>query len=200
MSFQVRNLIKAEEIDRAEELLYKVYIQNLNWKFDPKNPSGIKVVTKNNVPYLTDNFRSHGYWMGVFNEEKLVACARLLGEKNGKLEMEHYRSLPEFLQGQHNNVELNRVTVDQAYMNTSAFLALIQAVVQYLQNTQYKHMIASVNFPEPGGLCLKLGMSRLNSFFKYSDQDAYEVDVVYLKLEDKEQLIKIDNLIELLYS
>ncbi len=143
MSFQIRNLIKAEEIDRAEELLYQVYIKRLNWKFDPKNPSGIKVVTKNNVLYLTDNFRTHCYWIGVFNEEKLVACARLVGAENGKLEMENYHSLPEFLQGQHNNVELNRVTVDEAYMNTSAFLALIQAVVQYLQNTQYKHMIAA---------------------------------------------------------
>ena len=50
----VKRLDTQALIEDACSLLYKEYIENGSWVFSSENPSGLKVVTKNNTKLLID--------------------------------------------------------------------------------------------------------------------------------------------------
>ncbi|XP_031572648.1 uncharacterized protein LOC116306700 [Actinia tenebrosa] len=90
-----RVLRNSREIDSARKLLYKVYVEELSWKFMPNNPSGIHVQQlASGEKMLCDHFDDEAVWIGTFKGQELAGVSRILTRENkfGKLDVELYES------------------------------------------------------------------------------------------------------------
>lgn len=83
-------------IEDACALLYKEYIETGSWVFSDKNPSELKVITKNNRGLLVDRITPHAIWFGAFDADKIVGCIRIFkATRDIPLEIETYPTAQE---------------------------------------------------------------------------------------------------------
>lgn len=137
----VKILTSKSDVDLACELLYKVYIEELNWGFEADNPSRIRIDVKNNKKLLIDRFTNQATWFGAFVDKTLVGCVRLCGrDENNKLEVEAYPNssvIVGYFAGS-NSLEVSRFAIKQSYQQ-KLFLTkyIFLNIFRYCQKNNY---------------------------------------------------------------
>ena len=184
-----RALETQEEIDEARILLHEVYMDEMKWTPDPKNPSKLRTEFLKNQSLLVDAFDSISFWIGIFDGNKLIATHRHSPKLDGKIELEHYREMPEFLlTGK--SIEMNRLAIHRDYRkNSPAFLMIVAADYEFLGGKLYDFAFSTAEFPNPGEMYCKVGMKRADiNPFKYSDADPNEVSLIYFDFRNREEM------------
>lgn len=167
--FQFRRLVK-NEICCSQQLLYRVYHQELKWK-PPKNPSGI--VFENNK--LCDQFDFKSSWIGAFLGKYLIGCLRFY---NGPFfEAELYYDLDEIFNilPRQQTVEITRLAVHQNYRG----LGIMKYLFKYTKYIcQDKSIFGTSSSKSVAKSLIGSGFVDSNISFKYLDLEP-EVSVYY---------------------
>ncbi len=192
---QLRN---HKEIRLAEKILYDVYIVEQAWDLHANNQSGLKIVEQNGHHYLTDDYREHAVWVGVFDQQALVGCGRIVQrDKNKLLEIERYQinsTLQQKIKFSNypNLVELNRSAIQKNYRGQSNWLQLLSYAFQYCYDHQLS-AIATTSISKVKKLHHAIKFNRLeNEDFYYSSLDKYPAEV-YLADFDSGDILTIRN-------
>lgn len=190
ITYVSKPLKNIDEIKMAQQLIYKVYIEEMGWQPDTNNPSRIEFVDWYEQYLLVDAFDCIASWFGTFNHEKLVACWRFCRPRNQQFELELYHPIPDFLKVA-KTLEVNRLAIDSAYRNKSRVIfELVRASYQNLYQ-DYDYSFAAVAFPYPGNLYLKLGAKKADfPSFKYSSADQSAVSLIYFNFKDTRSTLK----------
>lgn len=194
-----KRLHAQEDIARMQNLLFDVYIQELGWKFDEKNPSGLRVARDpDRDAALVDNFDSFATFFGVYDRDLLIGGARLIPCINGKLEFEHYHSRPELLRNPGLKLmEINRLVIKPSHQASVAPVLLFKSVAEYLAAHPVDYLVAAVGEPEPAGLCIRLGFEPTErQSFRYSKNDPMPVRLHHLNCSKTAVMEKIITLCE----
>ena len=134
-----KRLDSPELIEDACSLLYKEYIENGSWVFSSENPSGLKVITKNNTKLLIDRITQHAIWFGAFDNDRMVGCIRLFkATENIPFEIETYPTAKKIVTqyialNKPNMYEASRACVDFAYKGENILTLLYLAISEYCQ-------------------------------------------------------------------
>ena len=134
-----KRLDSPELIEEACSLLYKEYIENGSWVFSSGNPSGLKVVTKNNTKLLVDRITQHAIWFGAFDNNRMVGCIRLFkATESVPFEIETYptakKIVTQYIEINKPNIyEGSRACVDFAYKGENILTLLYLAISEYCQ-------------------------------------------------------------------
>lgn len=181
-------------VDDACHLLYKTCMDVTHpWKFEPDNPSRLHVVSRNDRTMLTDLFTESANWLGVFHNDKMVACARLISQENsptGKMESEMYLGARIIDIPRANCIEMNRVTVTRDYQGGVIHKLMILAVWEHCVLLQ-KDWLGCTSH-----LCLRRLFQQIEfkpllaRAFKYAETDPEPVDVYYGSPRELKQLCK----------
>lgn len=196
----IKILTSNDQIEEACALLYVVYIERMNWHFSPDNPSKLKIEIRNNRKLLVDRFTDKAVWFGAFQDDKLIACIRVLGpDENNKLELEGYESSqivqPYIVSPREKCIELGKFAVLNGYVSSGTIKSLFLDVFKYCDERKYSVISCTRNsffrsFFRRIGLPLKMGQA-----FKYEPQDHAPVDF-YLADHAKMEVAKIINSLE----
>lgn len=197
-----RILSSDHEILAAKKLIYKVYNQQLNWQPEDQNPSGFKIIHDKEGNYFEDNFSQNSVYGAIFDNEKMLAVARIFFPIDNNLEFQLYKSIPLNYRSK-NDVEINRVAIDvlDDKKRVQVLSFLIFSFFDYCQNLNIDNIFTTLSFPEPGNLALKLGFEMItNGNFKYSEKDLRSVEILYFDLKDEVKLLKFRNICESVFS
>lgn len=158
----VKLLKTPELISDALALLYEVYIEELQWKFAPDNPSKLRVETQNGRKILTDRFTDNALWFGAFDDKELIGCMRLTSpDSNNKFELEGYSSskvVHKHLPKPENGVELSKIAIQGKYAGQGVVKRMWLVVFKHCQANQLsvicnthngylKNMFKRIGFP-----------------------------------------------------
>lgn len=185
-------ILKEErEIIEAKKLAYEVLVEELKWEIKPDNPSGLYVKELPEGKVLWDNYDTVATWLGVFEENTLVACQRICRRLNGKFELECYHELLYFIREDELAMEVTRFAIRKGYRRSGAILMLFRLLYQImLKNGGY--FFGTAFFTNPGKLYVnKFGMTRNEIPFRYYQDDPQEVYLYYLNGYDRPRLIEI---------
>ena len=184
-------------IDDACALLYETYIEQANWKFSPDNPSGIRIDIKNGKHLLVDNFTHQSRWFGVFDDDKLIGCARLTGlDANGRYEVEGYeasRVVHDFIPRSH-CMEMGKVAVAKDYKGKRIINLIYLAAFEYCQrnkfsvfgclsNTYIKSLFHRIKFNP-----------KIEQAFRYEETDPTPVSLYLIDFKKSEFDAIVENL------
>lgn len=127
-------------IEDACALLYDSYIEQGKWVFSKDNPSEIRIEIKNGRKLLVDKFVETARWFGVFDNGRLIGCARLCGmDRNNKYEVEGYpasQPIHEFLP-RVNCMEMGKVAVSKDYKGKRIINLIYLAAFEYCQRNKF---------------------------------------------------------------
>ena len=194
----VKRLDTQALIEDACSLLYKEYIENGSWVFSSENPSGLKVVTKNNTKLLIDRITQHAIWFGAFDADKIVGCIRIFkATKDIPLEIETYPTAKEIVKqyievNKPNIYEGSRACVDSEYKGKNILAMLYLAISEYCQeekasvfgsasNGYVKSVLRRIEWP-----CKK------EEAFKFEESESVAVNFYLASYKDAE----IENMIK----
>lgn len=195
----IRKLDTPELVEDAAALLYKVYYEEVVWKFAPDNPSQLRIETRNNRSVLVDRFTDKAIWFGAFDDSQLVACGRLTFiDENNKLELESYpnssiiqRYLPE---DKSHCAELTRAAVLKSHRGRGIVRHLFLSIFQYCEDHQYSVM-ATPNHGYIVKLLKEIGWPlKMEIAFKYEEHDPSPVNfnfANYTKSEVKNVILNL---------
>lgn len=196
----IKKLDTPELIEDACALLYKVHIEQANWKFSPDNPSRLRVETRNNRNLLVDKFTNSAIWFGALEDSQLIGCIRLtFADDNNKLEIEGYKNsniIQHYLPTNKNHcIEITRCAVLPT-KNRRDFRAhdLLLSIFEYCENSQYSictttsneyliAMLKKIHFP-----------LKAERAFKYEEQDSAPVNFYFADYRKSEIKNVISNL------
>ncbi|MFN8770463.1 MAG: PAS domain-containing protein [Neisseriaceae bacterium] len=199
---KVKILNTPDLIEDACALLYDTYIRHIQWKFEPDNPSALRVEAHNGRNLLIDRFTDKALWFGAFDGKNLVGCGRLtnLDERN-KFEIEGYPSSNVIIGSLHkeNGLELGKITAMGSYEKKKVLHHLFLFAFEYCfdnkcsifgatHNPYVKSIFTQVQFP-----------LKRERAFKYEPQDPQEVNFYYASYKNKEVIEVIKNLRHILY-
>ncbi|MBP9741877.1 MAG: GNAT family N-acetyltransferase [Burkholderiales bacterium] len=160
--FTVKLLHTPELIADASALLYQVYIEELQWKFAPDNPSELRIETGNGRKFLVDRFTEKAVWFGAFENKKLIGCMRLTKpDSNNKFELEGYQSskiVHKYLPKPEVGVELSKIAVQGKYAGQGVIKRMWLVLFKYCEahklsvictthNGYLKNMFKRMGFP-----------------------------------------------------
>lgn len=192
-------LLSDDLIEEASALLYRVYIEEKLWKFEVDNPSRIRIEEKSGKKLLIDRFTDIAIWFGVFDEAKLVGCARLCGlDENDLLEIEGYPSsftIQGFLPKDKSSCfELNKVAVDSDYLGRGVVNKLLLGAFEYCETNQFS-VIACTHNTHLKSLLKKIYWPiKLEHAFRYEENDPMAVNFYfadYHRSEVKQMILAI---------
>lgn len=160
----VKILNNKKLIEDACILLHEVYIEHGQWKFDPANPSNLRVEKKRGRNLLVNDFIYKATWFGAFdNNDILLGCICVNGmDENDKFEIERYQNSEvvwSYLTKQRKScVELMKLAVKPDYARKGVIDKLLLAVFQYCeknklsvftctQNSYLKSFYEKMEFP-----------------------------------------------------
>lgn len=197
LSITVCILENDDLIEDALALLYESYIKHSNWKFNPNNPSGIRVEQKNGRWLLVDRFTQLATWLGAFDGDKLIGCARLCGmDEDGKFEIERYPNslvIQSYLEQSRKNCrEMGKVAVSPDYKMASVLKQLYLAAFEYCQKNRYS-VYGGVGSPYIKTLLRRGGLyPKIEDAFKYEDTDDKPVSFYFIdyKLKEYDNVIR----------
>lgn len=189
MPYQTKVITSPTEITQALELVYEVYCKEMNWKFDQTNASNLKKLGNDSKGVLLDDYTNSSVLIGVYDNETLCGCLRLIPKVNGKFEIECYQKIKSHLSIERNR-ELNRIAIRKDYRDTNVFIHLLLGALEYAYSSNIDCVITTAHFPEPGNFCLKMGMTVESEPFKYSENDPYDVHLFAMDLRDKSEVSK----------
>ncbi len=187
----IKPLETRELIEEACALLYKTHIEESNWKFEPDNPSKIRVEIRHNKKILVDRFTDKAVWFGAFEEEKMVGCVRLLFvDENNQFEMERYKEsevIQQYLpKDKKHCVEINRAAVTSTHSGLGIMKQLFYIAFQYCKENQYSVFGASRH-----GYIIALFKKirfplKIEYAFKYERKDPLAVNFYFADYEKSE--------------
>jgi len=178
--------LEGSEILAAKKLLYKVYIEECQWEFPKDNLSGIRVEQHKGQAYLEDDFSEVSEWLGLYFNNQLIACVRLLDRLNDKFEVEHYQAIPNYLKKETLTVECNRLAVPSLYQGTGVGITLSAFIVKHLLKRKTKSLLATAPIPGLGNYYMRvLGLKPVDMpAFKYNDDEKEFVHLLHLNIAD----------------
>lgn len=177
-------LDQPQEILEAKSLIYKVYIEEGKWNIPKSNLSGIRVAYHNNQPYLEDNFSEVSSWLGLYMNNQLIICIRVMDRLNGKFEVEHYQSIPKHLKQETLMVESNRLAVHSFYRGT-IMNSIFTAFLHEYWISRNTSVLVTAPVPGVGNYYMKIaGFKKIDvPSFKYNQSEKETVSLLYLDLE-----------------
>lgn len=178
----IQRLIRPNQIENAGILLHEIYIEQMNWKFNPDNPSKIHIRTNDNKKILTDRFTNKAIWFGAFDKNILVGCIRLCGiDENGQLEVESYPSSKPI----HDDIpdktkktvfEITKLATKRSYAGKGIVKKLFLACFKHCQEN-HASVIACTHNGYLKSLFKKIEFPLIKEqIFKYEEQDSYPVN------------------------
>ena len=194
--YSVRILRSLEEKLLAKRLLYKVYVEELDWIIPEDNPSNLKIEESRFGNILVDDYDLISTQFGGFYGEKLIAVHRIISPLNGRLEVENYTQLPLFLQ-ENCYHELNRLAIDIIFRKSPIFVLMLATAIKYMMECGCKYLIGTATFPEHGNLFCKIGGTKIDfPEFKYHVTDPKPVSLIVLFLEEKDRFNRLFKLVD----
>ena len=168
-----------ELIEDACALLHTSYIDQGQWQFAPNNPSKMRVETKNGRKLLVDKYTFVSRWFGIFDDDKLIGCARLCGlDENNKYEIEGYeasRIVHGFLP-RADCMEMGRVAVSMDYRGRRVVNQLYLVVFEYCQKNKFS-VFGCINNPYIKSLFHRVKLlPKMEQAFKYEESDPAPVN------------------------
>jgi len=175
-------LDKPKEVLEAKALLYKVYIEEGKWSFPKNNLSGIRVAYHNDTPYLEDNFASVSTWLGLYLNDKLIICIRVMNRLNKKFEVEHYQVIPSYLK-QDPLVEANRLAVHASFRGTILSTIFTESLLEYCISINTS-ILATAPIPGIGYYYMRIaGFKKVDILpFKYNKSEKQSVSLLHLDI------------------
>lgn len=177
-------------IEDACALLYKVYIEHMQWNFDVNNPSKLRVEVKSGRKLLVDNFTNKATWFGAFIKDQLIGCIRICGtDENNRFEVERYNNsepVRDYLTQKNSCVELTKLAVESKYNGQGVARKILLAAFRYCDkhdlsvftcthNAYLKYFYGQIEFP-----------LKVEHAFKYEEQDPMPVNFYYASHEKDE--------------
>lgn len=189
----VKQLMNVELIDEASALLYKVYIEQMKWHFNPDNPSQLRIETRKNHKLLIDRFTERAIWFGAFDDDQLVGCARLCSvDENNQLEIEGYPSSQPIFQclsqdAKNSYFEITKVATHPDYVGKGIVKRLFLTLFNYCEETQHS-AIACTHHGYLKALFKKIEFPlKIESAFNYEPQDSAPVNFYFADKVKHEQ-------------
>ncbi len=186
--FKAKILETNEELLVAKRLLYKVYIEEINWKITENNPSGIRIEESScGEYYLEDNYSEVSNWIGVYNGDNMVGCGRTTHRLNGLFDIENYVTVPYEISNEPKTIEASRLAILKPYRGTIAINVLWAFGIEYEINNGIISAMTTAPVPGVGSYYIsKLGCKIVDiPAFKYSDLDNEKVNLLHLDMSDK---------------
>lgn len=171
--YNIKFLNRYEKI-KAFELLYDVYIKELNWKFGDNTPFNLRI--HNNM--LIDDNSHKGQWIGAFHNNKLIGCLQINSKIKGSVPTQHYQlnnpKLNTILNKQSRLVEINRAAVNSKYRG-SVLIQMFRFV--FIHGSRYNLTFFFTTCVRPLILLfIKLKMKPISGIkFKYEPHDRHYV-------------------------
>jgi PAS domain S-box-containing protein len=177
-------LTDSEQIDEACALLHTIYIEKMQWKFCPDNPSQIRIETRDGKKLLVDKFTQLATWFGVYYEGKMIGCTRVQGiDKNGRLELEGYENTDAlhsyFSTRKDKCVELVKFAFLPDYVTPGIIRTLFTTVFEYCEKNGYSPLTTTHNsFLK--NMFQKIGFPlKVEHAFKYEPHDPLPVNFYF---------------------
>jgi hypothetical protein len=188
----------AEKIE-AFTLLFSCYVNDQKWSPEANNPSSFRVDRMNGLNVLVDKFDSRSKWVGVYHEDEIVACCRILTPDPSGLEFNLYSKthIPDL----QNYVELNRFAVRAGFENTVAIPLLIKFSFSTCLTLKALKIITTMSYPYPAQFASKVGFKEIEgSNFKYSARDNRDVSIFTFDLTNQQEVAKFFNIFDSLLA
>nr|VFJ42488.1 MAG: hypothetical protein BECKDK2373C_GA0170839_100124 [Candidatus Kentron sp. DK] len=180
---RVSVLTTGNEIHRARNLVYKVFVLEQGWMI-PQNPTQLCVEKDE----LRDAYDPVATWFGAFEGDTLIACFRTCGRLHGYFELEHYHPVPDFIKQSDSAIEGTRLAVRKEYRSSPAVFELVRFAFSHLLERSCEFFFATGFFPRPGVLyARRFGLMRYGEPFRYDAQDPNQV---FLFFADRDRLKK----------
>jgi len=191
MSFKVK-IVSEKELEKVYHFLYLTYVKEMKWSFDKNNPSGLRVEGKD-VKKLMDDFQTYSTWFGLYLNNDIVGCVRILQPKNNLLELENYTSIN---LKKENKREINRLAFRQDVLNSPGPVILLKELFSFINETDTEWIFATLPSGNMLSLACNLGFEKYSDIkFKYSNNDLQSVNLIYLNRSSNKfnQLIGVCN-------
>ncbi len=190
-------------LDAVREFLYDIYINELQWEFNPKNPSGIRIETSKTNKMLVDDRDEQAVWVVAYYENTIIGCVRAC-ERNqkGLFEVQAYntgKNLDFLNQKQYPSlIELTRGAVHPQFRSIGIFPILIKAAFDYCKNNKLS-VFTSPSLAKVINFYRSVGFPDVKDFtFKFEPQDPTEAQLFLANYEKGEVHTVIDNLTRLI--
>ncbi len=193
---QFRELISDEEKRLAQNLVYKVFLSEQNWRPLENNPSGIHVEEIKSLPCLCDRYDPVATWHGAFAGQKLAACFRVSSKVDGKFEVERYYPLAAHLIHNKNAREVTRLAIEGSYRGNNTFFQFMRYLAVLSQEREWL-IFASVGTTKMAKTLSKLGVHRCDGLrFRYNGVDPNECEIFYFSASEATAVVeKCDRLL-----
>jgi Acetyltransferase (GNAT) domain len=181
-------ILKEDELDKALQLLYQIYVLEMHWTPKENNASKMRLEHRDGKELLTDQFDAIATWYGLFDHDDLIGVVRTVPPVNGRLEIENYREIPTRFKKKC-PIEANRLAISHNYRTKStALFELLKIMYLTCLEREYDSIICSAPFPNPGHIHLKFGMEQIEEQpFTY---DASDREMVWLLGADNPEFFK----------
>jgi len=168
----IRILRRPVEIQRAQRLLYDVYIKELNWIPSPDNPSELRVSHDQKI--VCDKFDQEAVWFGWFRNNDLAATWRAIKPDNkfGSIDMQLYLSTEKHdevlrILDENQYVQFKGLALERKYRGIVGFMeSAMLASFHYAKNKKYG-IITATPLAHLIGKYAKCGFKCLESNFRY---------------------------------
>ncbi|WP_164019570.1 GNAT family N-acetyltransferase [Pyxidicoccus trucidator] len=180
-AIEVRVLTSQEDLNSYRRLLFDVYINEAGWKFNPTNPSGIRV----SGHQLLDDRDDIATCFGVFSQGRLVGGARLCGRYQDRFEIHGYQperdlaflDLPNLVEG-------SRAVLHPGFRGTGVFMLLVLHVFEFCRrNHLFIFTIPSAQ--SVMRLYKRIGMPAIEGCrFRFEPEDPEEAQLFLADSED----------------
>lgn len=165
----------------AQQLLYDVYVEEMEWEPAWPNPSGLVAIHQ--VGRLVDDFDKQATWVGLRDhDEALVAVARVLRRSElGRLELERYAPLaPRWTDVDGEIIEPNRLAIVERHRTTQALLILHLAVEDVARQLDAVRCLATMAPARARTVSHLFGWQRTGHSFRYHPDDPEEAELICL--------------------
>ncbi|MEM9489499.1 MAG: GNAT family N-acyltransferase [Myxococcota bacterium] len=170
-------------LDAARNLLYRVYCQEQGWYPASNNPSEQHVRSLQSGDHgLVDAYDDVATWIGLFHEQAVVGCVRLIRrpQDNGRLEIENYFDLVRHVEYPHEIVECNRLAIEPSFRRREGMALLHLKFLDLVVSTGESVLIAAM--PGTGKLAIEyMGVTDTGLSFRYAQDDPEEAHIYLLR-------------------
>lgn len=192
----IKQLTTKAQIENACALLYDIYIKQIQWEFNPENPSNLRIVTNKKRKLMVDKFTENAIWFGAFDGDNIIGCGRLCGvDEHGKFEVHGYETSKVIHKYLNNNcIEAGRVAVNPDYRKQKIIHKLYLKLFEYsyknrlnifgcVSNSYIRSIFNKINLP----------LIKENAF-KYEANDKSFVNFYLINYEKGEYKAVLENL------
>ena len=161
-------------------LLYSEYIVKAGWTPPPDNPSKLKVISSPSGNFIDDDFSDCGYYLGVVENNVVVACCRVIVGMDAELEVTRYTPLPSEFDARAKYAEINRFA--SQYRGDTLFEHLLRMGMATAKEHGAEICLTTAPLEDNGQKLITAGFSRSSLGFRYHSTDPAELFIFSLPL------------------